>query len=261
MINMDIRYIRKKSDLFFQKNNYRSSFLWQSVTQLIGKPIDFKIKEHMLTHYKKFIKPGDLVFDIGANIGKFTKLFLKLNAKIICVEPQRDLADDLVEKFKKNDSVFVINNGIGSYKTKSMFYICEDNTKSSFIKDWNKKSHENIFKIKSSYEIDIITLDDLIERFGTPTFCKIDVEGFELEVLKGLNKPIKYLSFEFHKFNIDYTKKCIKELKKLGKPVFKYYYSNNFNLLSKNWMSSKELIRSLKTKNNYSYGDIFVKIS
>ena len=43
----------------------------------------------------------------------------------------------------------------------------------------------------------IITMDSLIAQFGAPAFTKIDVEGFELEVLKGLTKPVKYLSIEY----------------------------------------------------------------
>jgi len=45
----------------------------------------------------------------------------------------------------------------------------------------------------------MVTLDAAtIETFGKPFYCKIDVEGWELDVLKGLSQPIPLISFEFH---------------------------------------------------------------
>ena len=44
--------------------------------------------------------------------------------------------------------------------------------------------------------VGLTTLDALVTRFGEPAFCKIDVEGFDLEVLQGLSRPLRALSFE-----------------------------------------------------------------
>ena len=66
-----------------------------------------------------------------------------------------------------------------------------------------------------SIPVEVITLDQLIEEYGIPVFCKIDVEDFELQVLQGLNTAIPSLSFEYFSPTIDRTLKCIDRLEEL----------------------------------------------
>jgi hypothetical protein len=47
-------------------------------------------------------------------------------------------------------------------------------------------------------EVPVVTLDALIAQHGEPAFVKIDVEGYEPQVLRGLTRPVQALSFEFH---------------------------------------------------------------
>src|SRR5262249_60695009 len=50
----------------------------------------------------------------------------------------------------------------------------------------------------AAIEVNVVTLDSLIDEFGVPDYIKIDVEGFDLEVLRGLSQPIALLSVEFN---------------------------------------------------------------
>ncbi len=68
----------------------------------------------------------------------------------------------------------------------------------------------------SPLEVPVTTLDALIERHGLPRFCKLDVEGFEAEVLRGLSQPIPLLSFEYVPAAIEVACEAVALLAALG---------------------------------------------
>jgi hypothetical protein len=68
----------------------------------------------------------------------------------------------------------------------------------------------------STVEVSVTTLDDLICEYGLPRFCKIDVEGYELEALQGLTYPIPALSLEYNPAVPEIALDCISRLVALG---------------------------------------------
>lgn len=114
---------------------------------------------------------------------------------------------------------------------------------------WNKK------KIVS-----VTTLDDLIKEFGMPAFCKIDVEGCEIAVLRGLSKPISYLSFEFTQKTPDKTKICLECLKSLGYKYFNFHFGEPAELFFPDWVGAAEIIKEIESSDNdILWGDIYAK--
>jgi FkbM family methyltransferase len=150
---------------------------------------DLESDRKQLIFYNKYIGKNKLIFDIGANIGDKTNLFLKLGCKVIAVEPQSDLANRLRIKYTNNKNVAVERCGIGKEDGEAEINI---STKypgfSSFIKTWQQGTKYHTFE--KTEKVKITTLDKLISKYGIPYFCKIDVEGFEYEVLSGLSKKI-----------------------------------------------------------------------
>lgn len=86
----------------------------------------------------------------------------------------------------------------------------------SLLPDWNRKLYGESRKIESQ-TVSVTTLDQLIADFGKPDYIKIDVEGFENEVLLGLSQPVPLVSVEFHAKEISLASACIETLSKLGK--------------------------------------------
>jgi hypothetical protein len=64
-------------------------------------------------------------------------------------------------------------------------------------------------------DVEVTTLDALIAKYGIPAFCKIGVEGFEAEVLKGLSQPLRMLSLEYHRDEAGQALECLNILSKL----------------------------------------------
>ncbi len=74
--------------------------------------------------YERFISPGSLVFDIGANVGLYAREYLASGARVICVEPQATCAQSIREAFIKNNDVIVVEKGVAEKPGRLPLYIC-----------------------------------------------------------------------------------------------------------------------------------------
>ena len=211
--------------------------------------------------YSKFIKKGDLCFDVGAHIGNRTETFLKLGASVISVEPQEHCLEVLRKKFRNNLRVTIIAKGLAEKEGKLPFYVCNDvDVISTFYVDFQsgryskQKWDEPIF-------LQVTTLDNLVKKFGTPKFCKIDVEGYELQVLKGLTQPIPNISIEFHYEFMNDTLSCIKYLNSLGDAKFNISLRETLRFHLIKWVSAEKIIKRLRSFNDPTiWGDVYAKV-
>lgn len=224
----------------------------------------WKIKYYFnrMTFFSQFIRRGDLCFDIGANIGDKTRIFLMLGAKVVSVEPQITCLKKLYEIFGNNKNVIIVNKAIGEKERYGDLQICDNyHTLSTLSKDWTTKSkYSKKFTWTETQRVKIITLDTLIKSYGLAKFCKIDVEGFEANVIKGLNQIIHILCFEFHKEFLNELKKCIDHLESLGTPKFNFVLGEGTELHLSEWVNSDNLYNILNSiKKEELWGDIFVK--
>ena len=211
--------------------------------------------------YSQFISKGDLCFDIGANIGGKTGVFLQLGARVVAVEPQ-PIFRELIEKYGNNVNLTTVNKGVADKSGFLDLFICNQCHVISTMSDkWKKDGRfSSEYKQVDMVSVPVVTLDSLIGEYGLPKFCKIDVEGFEKEVLMGLTKPIPYISFEFTKEFLDDAKICAEHLASLGTAGFNFSIADKMNLFFKDWVSSSELLLKLeKIGNKDLWGDIYVK--
>ncbi len=141
--------------------------------------------------YSSFIKKGEFCFDVGANIGNRIEPLLQIGARVLAVEPQKRCYDYLSSKYANR--IILITKGLSDTEGVKNFYISSESAISSFSEEWINTVRAGRFKQfdwNRVVETEMTTLDRLIKEHGVPVFIKIDVEGYELEVLKGLSTPV-----------------------------------------------------------------------
>ncbi len=138
-----------------------------------------------------FVKPGDLCFDVGANIGDYTQTLTRIGARVVCVDPQPLAIRELTARFGGDQRVTIEPIGLGAEPGEATFYLRDHHGSSGFYPDLGRP-------YKATTKVPVDTLENLITRHGAPVYIKIDVEGHELEVIKGLRTRIPFLSVEYH---------------------------------------------------------------
>lgn len=142
-----------------------------------------------------------LLFDIGANRGDATYAGLALEfEKIIALEPAPKMFALLSENFMGNDKVIPLKFAVSDSLFEEIeFYECPEDGLSSTSLDWfTAKKSPYMGKFYKTIKATTCTLDYLCETYGNPDLVKIDVEGAESSVFRGLvdYKP-KQLCFEW----------------------------------------------------------------
>jgi len=214
--------------------------------------------------YKIFIGNGDICFDVGANVGNRVEPLLKAGGKVIAVEPQKNCYEILKKKF--GNTIDIVTEGLSSEEGEKTFYISSASTISSFSKDWIDSVKDGRFKNESwtkTETVKMTTLDVLIKKYGTPSFIKIDVEGYELEVLNGLSAPVKCISIEYTvPEQTQKTLDCIDRIQKVnGETEFNYSIGESMELALDEWISYGEMVTHIKSQEfiDTGFGDIYAR--
>jgi len=176
--------------------------------------------------YSGFIRPGDLVFDIGAHLGDRSSAFAALGARVVALEPQPRLLRWLRWLTRHQPGIVCLPMAVGRAPGNAELALSFRNPAvSSLASHWREHLRTTTagfrhVRWETSVTVAVTTLDELIREYGQPGFCKIDVEGFETEVLAGLSQPLPALSFEFVNGALDQASRCLEELERLGQYEF-----------------------------------------
>lgn len=138
-------------------------------------------------NYKSFLRPGSVVVDVGANIGVHTNHFLRQvwpQGQVIAVEPIAELAAGLQDKFKNVGRILEVHNvALSSYTGTSEFVRAEGALALSGLKErvFTGPSGATLRKI----QVPVRTLDELTAALPRVDYVKMDIEGGEIDCLKG----------------------------------------------------------------------------
>lgn len=212
--------------------------------------------------YAEFIHQGGLVFDIGANIGNRTQMYLDYGARrVVAVEPQPDLASFLLKRFK-DAPVIVVAGAVGETAGEFSLHICHAaTTLTSMAPEWieavQASGRFREHRWDEIITVPTLTLDGMIDLYGRPDFVKIDVEDYELKVLRGLRQSVPALSFEFTPEIL--APECFTHLVGLGMAQFNYSLGESLVLEQGEWADALTTLERLRHFQTPIFGDVYAR--
>jgi len=217
-------------------------------------------RERARAFFRRFVRPGSLVFDIGANHGRLAETHLELGARVVAIEPNRDLADRIRRRY--GSALAVENVAVGAAAGFADLHLGKDDGHSTLSPAWMARAPTGA-RWNGLARVPVTTLDALISRYGEPQFVKIDVEGFEAEVLSGLHRPLPLLSFEFQCAELEIARRCVERLSRLGRYAFNLTQLEELRLLRGEWTNGATLVAELERmseRNPTGYGDVYAAL-
>lgn len=216
--------------------------------------------------YRAFVAHGDLVFDVGAHVGDRTRAFHALGARVVALEPQPAVRRWLCRFTRALPGVTVRPEALGATPGEATLATSPGNPSiASMSAAWrtavssgNPGFRGVVWSRRTS--VPVTTLDALIAQYGEPVFCKIDVEGYEPEVLAGLSRPLPALSFEFVAGSLDDARRCLTQLQALGHYEFNVVPGEQRRFLWSHWHSAAAVDHWLADgADRHPSGDVYAR--
>lgn len=179
---------------------------------------------------KRFIKKGDILLDIGANIGFYTTIFSKLvgrHGKVYCFEPDQSNFNFLRSNTKKFQNVTLIPKAVSEKKGTLTFY-----TSHRLNVDHRSYKPE---KFDNSFEVESISIDEFINGKFNVNFIKMHIQGAEYGALKGMVNTLRkndvILLMEIWPYGLKLAGSSVDEVVSyIHKVKYKVYSLNNMKL-------------------------------
>jgi FkbM family methyltransferase len=213
-------------------------------------------EEETLAFYRAAVPPGALVFDLGANVGDVSEPLARIGARVVAVEPQPECLAELRARCGAYPGFVALPAVVGRTPGVATLYLRAHHASSSLRQDWFRDA-------VGALDVPMVTLADLIARYGIPAYCKVDVEGSEEEVFATLPHPLPLVSFEYVDFALERAAACVRMLTPDGGAEANIALTGPLRFALPEWLPPDELLRRLPELMRQGiarpWGDIWVR--
>ena len=218
----------------------------------------------LMALYADFVPKGGLAFDIGAHAGDRIAAFRGLGARVVAAEPQPAMVRVLRWRFGRDPGVTLHDVAMGAEAGRAAFAVNLANPSVSTLSDRFLSAADGAPGWEGQVwdrriEVEVRTLDDLIAEHGVPDFIKIDVEGFEAEVMAGLSAPVAALSFEVVMAARDLGLAALDRARALGYTAFRFSAGESHRF-DADWCDGDAMAQFLRTApERLNSGDVYAR--
>lgn len=214
--------------------------------------------------YSGILNSGDLVFDVGTHVGSRARAMRSAGAKVVAFEPQAPFTRFLRWSLPKD--VTLVEAALGSKESEAQLAVSTlhptvSSLRTDFVSEASNASGFEHVRWDSWQRVRVVTLDSQIQQYGQPRYVKIDVEGFELEVLSGLSKPLELLSIEYLPSFPKLTLAVVDRIAELGEFRFNAVVGEKAKFLWSEWRDVDSVKTWLKAQPaDAASGDLFARL-
>lgn len=195
----------------FIKNILLKAGIWYKVQfsdwyREMKKPGYRKKIASLSTFYRQLFgnRKVSLIFDIGANVGDYSYVYSRLAEKLVIIEPDQKNVRILTSRFGSKKGISIVPAAVSDKEGTADFFMEDEGSTLNTLSDkWvdvlshaEKSRFTDVHRFGKRTRVQTITLDQLIRQYGKPDYIKIDVEGFEKQVISGLKTIVPWISFE-----------------------------------------------------------------
>jgi len=213
-------------------------------------------REHRKEFYASFVRPGDVVFDVGANLGHYAEAFQAIGATVVAIEPDpRNVK--MLRKRLKGERFNIVPCALGSSEGTAELQIASDRDDvSTLSREWSAITEA---QWEGTVQVQVRTLDSIAREYGVPKYIKVDAEGYDAEVLRGMSFKPQMVSFEFLPRDMKIARECIGLLQGFS---FNFVIEERSRFELQEWVGGEAIVDAIsRLDSSVLYGDIFARSS